>query len=58
MAEWQTRKAQDLVGAIPWGFKSPLSHHRSNAFSRRQLRLVLVYIAGRQIAFECGYCAG
>src|ERR1700683_576300 len=25
VAEWQTRKAQDLVSASSWGFKSPLS---------------------------------
>ena len=24
---WQTRKIQDLVGATPWGFESPLRHH-------------------------------
>jgi hypothetical protein len=30
VAERQTRQAQDLVGAIPWGFKSPLSHHISS----------------------------
>jgi hypothetical protein len=28
VAEWQTRKAQDLVEATPWGFKSPLSHQQ------------------------------
>ncbi len=27
VAERQTRQVQDLVGAIPWGFKSLLSHH-------------------------------
>jgi hypothetical protein len=26
VAERQTRKAQDLVSASSWGFKSPLSH--------------------------------
>ncbi len=26
VAEWQTRKIQDLVGATPWRFKSSLAH--------------------------------
>src|SRR6266851_8302584 len=35
VAERQTRKAQDLVRATSWGFKSPLSHQRISPRSRR-----------------------
>ena len=38
---WQTRKPQELVGAIPWGFESPLPHHstRPSTFPRESSAL-------------------
>ena len=38
VAEWQTRKAQDLVKATSWGFKSPLSHHLTRIASSAGIR--------------------
>ena len=35
---WQTRKPQELVGAIPWGFESPLPHQFQPVPNRRSNR--------------------
>ena len=46
VAEWQTRKAQDLVKATSWGFKSPLSHHQASDL-RLQLTIRLAISQNR-----------
>jgi hypothetical protein len=37
VVEWQTRKLEVLVGASPWGFKSPLAHHRCEGCGPRPI---------------------
>jgi hypothetical protein len=55
LATGAPRRTQELVGAIQWGFKSPLPHHVSiqrlrGIFTPRIMRRILVgSLAGLQI---------
>ena len=46
---WQTRYVQDVVGATPWEFKSPLRHHISLGNSLMVERLTLDQVVGVRI---------